>query len=76
MAVVTAASTLSQLGQGWLAIAAIALSIGWIGSPSDGALVVTSFAVGSLLGALCETVRPTRARPYAVMMAGFFAPAC
>jgi hypothetical protein len=71
--VVTAASTLTQLGQGGLAIAAVALSIERIGSPSDGALVVTSFAVGSLLGALCETVRPSRARPQAVMMAGFLA---
>jgi hypothetical protein len=73
LAVVTAASTLTQLGQGGLAIAAVALSIERIGSPGDGALVVTSFAVGSLLGALCETVRPTRARPQAVMMAGFLA---
>ncbi|MDQ0862859.1 MFS transporter [Arthrobacter globiformis] len=73
LAVVTAASTLTQLGQGGLAIAAVALSIERIGSPSDGALVVTSFAVGSLLGALFETVRPSRARPQAVMMAGFLA---
>ena len=73
LAVVTAASTLTQLGQGGLAIAAVALSIERIGSPSEGALVVTSFAVGSLLGALWETVRPSRARPHAVMMAGFLA---
>jgi MFS family permease len=72
LAVVTAASTLSQLGQGGLAIAAVALSIDRIGSPSDGALVVTAFAVGSLLGALYETARPTSARPHAVMMVGFF----
>jgi len=71
LAVVTAASTLSQLGQGGLAIAAVALSMDRIGSPSEGALVVTAFAVGSLLGALYETARPTSARPHVVMMAGF-----
>jgi hypothetical protein len=73
LAVVTASSTLTQLGQGGLAIAAVALSIERIGSPSEGAAVVTSFAVGSLLGALYETARPTRRRPQSVMMAGFLA---
>ncbi|MEN8584336.1 hypothetical protein ABFP37_16700 [Burkholderia sp. RS01] len=34
---------------------------------------MTAFAVGSLLGALCETARPTRARRHAVMMLGFLA---
>ena len=73
LAVVTASSTLTQLGQGGLAIAAVALSIERIGSPSDGAAVVTSFAIGSLLGALYETARPTRRRPQSAMMAGFLA---
>jgi MFS family permease len=73
LAVVTAASTLTQLGQGGLAIAAVALSIDRVGSPSEGAMVVTAFAVGSLFGALLETIRPTRARPHAIMMAGFLA---
>ncbi|MFD1210571.1 MFS transporter [Arthrobacter sp. GCM10027362] len=73
LAVVTASSTLTQLGQGGLAVAAVALSIERIGSPSEGAAVMTSFAIGSLLGALCETARPTRHRPQYVMMAGFFA---
>jgi hypothetical protein len=72
-AVMTAASTLTQFGQGGLAIAAVALSIERIGSPRDGATVVTAFAIGSLLGAVLETARPTRSRPHAVMMAGFFA---
>jgi hypothetical protein len=72
LAVVTAASTLSQLGQGGLAIAAVALSIDRIGSPGEGAVVVTAFAVGSLVGALSETFRPTRGRPHKVMMMGFF----
>ncbi|MCU1517321.1 MAG: hypothetical protein JWQ75_2042 [Pseudarthrobacter sp.] len=73
LAVVTGASTLSQLGQGGLAVAAVALSIERSGSPGQGALLVTAFAVGSLLGALCETIRPTRARPHTVMMLGFLA---
>ncbi|MFP3463786.1 hypothetical protein R5O87_23355 [Arthrobacter globiformis] len=73
LAVMTAASTLTQFGQGGLAIAAVALSIDRSGSPRDGATVVTAFAIGSLLGALMETARPTRSRPHAVMMAGFFA---
>jgi hypothetical protein len=71
LAVVTGASTLSQLGQGGLAVAAVALSIERIGTPGEGALLVTAFAVGSLIGALYETIRPTRARPHAVMMLGF-----
>ncbi|MDQ0675291.1 hypothetical protein QFZ36_002852 [Pseudarthrobacter siccitolerans] len=73
LAVVTGASTLSQLGQGGLAVAAVALSIERIGTPGEGALLVTAFAVGSLIGALYETIRPTRARPHAVMMLGFLA---
>lgn len=73
LAVVTASSTLTQLGQGGLAIAAVALSIERAGSVSEGATVVTCFAIGSLVGALFETVRPTRQRPQFVMMAGFLA---
>lgn len=71
LAVVTLASTLTQVGQGGLAIAAVGLSIDRVGSPAQGATVVTAFAVGSLLGAVLETARPSRARPEAVMMTGF-----
>ena len=73
LAVVTGSSTLTQLGQGGLAIAAVALSIERAGSPTEGAAVVTSFAIGSLCGALFETARPTRRRPQFVMTAGFLA---
>ena len=73
LAVVTVSSTLTQLGQGGLAVAAIALSMERVGSPGQGALLVTAFAVGSLLGALVETARPTRARPHVVMGLGFLA---
>ena len=58
LAVVTASSTLTQIGQGGLAIAAVALSIERIGSPSEGAAVVTSFAVGSLVGAMMKQSGP------------------
>lgn len=73
LAVVTASSTFTQLGQGGLAIAAVALSIERAGSPGEGAAVVTAFAVGSLLGALVETARPARGRPHVVMAVGFLA---
>lgn len=73
LAVVTVSSTFTQLGQGGLAIAAVALSIERMGTPGEGAAVVTAFAVGSLLGAVLETARPARGRPHLVMMAGFLA---
>jgi hypothetical protein len=73
LAVVTVSSSLTQLGQGGLAVAAVALSIDRIGSPADAALLVTAFAAGSLLGAVVETARPTRARPHVVMGVGFLA---
>lgn len=71
LAVMTGASTLSQVGQGGLAVATVALSIERVGSAGAGAMLVTAFAFGSLLGALSETIRPTRSRPYAVMMVGY-----
>jgi hypothetical protein len=73
LAVVTVSSSLTQLGQGGLAVAAVSLSIDRIGSPADAALLVTAFAAGSLLGAVVETARPTRARPHVVMGVGFLA---
>lgn len=73
LTVVTGASTLSQIGQGGLAVATVALSIERIGSPGGGALMVTAFAFGSLLGGLSETIRPSRAHPHAVMMLGYLA---
>ncbi|WP_159698968.1 MFS transporter [Arthrobacter sp. 18067] len=71
LAVLTAASTLSQVGQGGLAVAAIAFSLERVGSPDQAAFVVTAFAVGALAGSLYETLRPTRSRPQKVMMLGF-----
>jgi MFS family permease len=73
LAVVTASSTLTQVGQGGLAIAVVTLSVERAGSPREGAGLITAFAVGSLLGALWETVRPSRNRPHRTMTAGFIA---
>lgn len=73
IALVTASGALSQFGAGGLAIAAVALSIERVGSPDEGAVVVSSFAVGGLLGALLVTVRPGRMRPELSMGLGFAA---
>ena len=73
LAIVTASSTLTQVGQGGLAIAVVALSVERLGSPREGAGLITAFAVGSLLGALVETARPSHSRPHRTMTAGFIA---
>lgn len=73
IALVTASGTLSQLGAGGLAIAAVALAVERVGSPDQGAVVVSAFAIGGLLGALLVTVRPSRMRPELSMGLGFAA---
>lgn len=73
IAVITAAGTLSQFGAGGLAIAAIALTTARLGSPDQGALIVTAFAVGGLIGALAISVRTVRLRPELTMGLGFIA---
>jgi MFS family permease len=73
IAVVTAAGTLSQFGAGGLTIAAIALTTARLGSPDQGALIVTAFAVGGLIGALAISVRTVRLRPELTMGLGFIA---
>ncbi|MFJ4171538.1 MFS transporter [Paenarthrobacter sp. NPDC089714] len=73
LAVVTLSSTLTQVGQGGLAIALVALSVDRSGSPQEGAGLVTAFTLGSLAGALVETIRPSRAKPHRTMAAGFVA---
>lgn len=72
LAIVTLSSTLTQLGQGGLAIAAVALSIERAGSEGQAAVIVTAFAVGALIGSVLMTVRRWTARPPEwVMAAGF-----
>ncbi|NNC13710.1 MFS transporter [Planctomonas sp. JC2975] len=69
LAAVTASGTLNQLGQGALPIAAIGVAMATTQHESDAAWIVTSFAIGALLGSLAVTVRPIRRIPAAVVMA-------
>ncbi|GAA2044394.1 MFS transporter [Agromyces tropicus] len=73
LAVITASGTLSQFGSGGLAIAAVALSVARTGDAGEGAVIVTAFAIGGLLGALWNSRRPPRRSPEWVMGWGFAA---
>lgn len=73
IAVVTSSGTLSQLGSGGLAVAAVVLATERAGSPDQGAVIVSAFAVGGLLSALVIAVRPMRMRPEWAMGSGFAA---
>ena len=73
LALITASGTLSQFGSGGLAIAAVALSVQRGGGAGEGALILTAFAVGGLLGALWNSAHPTRHRPELTMGVGFAA---
>ena len=73
LAIITASGTLSQFGAGGLAIAAVALAIARNGDAAEGAIIVTAFAVGGLLGALWNSAHPSRLRPELEMGLGFAA---
>ncbi len=73
LAVVTASGTLSQFGNGGLAIAAVALSLERVGTPDTGAVIVSAFAIGGLIGALAIAARQGDTRPELVMGFGFAA---
>ncbi|MGO4690498.1 MFS transporter [Glaciibacter sp. 2TAF33] len=73
LALVTASGTLSQLGNGGLAISAVALSLERAGSPDAGAVIVSAAAIGGLLGALAIAARQGRMPPERVMGLGFAA---
>jgi hypothetical protein len=73
LVVITTSGTVSQLGSGGLAIAAVALSVERTGDAGAGAVIVTAFAVGGLLGALWGSARQTDRRPEVVMGVGFAA---
>jgi MFS family permease len=73
IAVVTASGALSQLGQGALPIAAVGIALSTTRREGDAAWIVTSFAVGALLGSLAVTAWPIRRIPAALVMAGTFA---
>lgn len=68
---VTTSGTLSQLGGGALAIAAVVLAVERAGDPDGGALIVAAFAIGGLLGALATAARPGRLPPHVSMGVGF-----
>ena len=73
LAIVTTSGTLSQFGAGGLSIAAVALAVHRNGEASEGAIIVTSFAIGGLLGALWNSASPVRRPPEVVMGLGFAA---
>lgn len=74
IAVVTASGTLSQLGGGAGTIVAVSIAIERAGGPDQGAVIVTAFSIGGLLGAVVATARRwTRLAPEHVMGAGFAA---
>jgi MFS family permease len=73
IAVVTASGTLSQLGGGALAVAAVVLATERAGTPDQGAIIVSAFAVGGLVSALVIAVRPMRMRAEWAMGTGFAA---
>lgn len=68
---VTASGTLSQLGGGALPIAAVVIALERVGDADDGALIVSAFAIGGLVGALATAARPGRMRPELSMGLGF-----
>ncbi|WP_448003561.1 MFS transporter [Agromyces bauzanensis] len=71
IAVITASGTVSQFGAGALGVAAVALTTTRLGSPDEGALIVTAFAVGGLIGAFLISVRAVRLAPEVTMGVGF-----
>ncbi|BDZ65593.1 MFS transporter [Agromyces mangrovi Wang et al. 2018] len=73
LAVVTASGTLSQFGGGALAIAVVALSIERANDPDGGAVIVSAFAVGALVGSLWISWRPDTRSPEFSMGTGFAA---
>jgi MFS family permease len=73
IAVVTASGTLSQLGGGALAVAAVVLATERAGTPDQGAIIVSAFAIGGLISGLVIAVRPMHMRAEWAMGTGFAA---
>lgn len=61
----------AAIANGALPIAAVGLSLERSGDPHDAALLVTSYAVGGLAGAVWSAIRPPRLAPALVMGGGF-----
>jgi hypothetical protein len=71
LAIVTTSGTISQLGGGALSIAAVVVALERAGDAESGAIIVSAFAIGGLLGALATAARPGRLRPELSMGLGF-----
>ncbi len=71
LAVVTLSGTLVELGRGIMPIAAIGIALATTGDASTSAVIVAAFAVGALLGAALEPLRPQWLSPQATMGVGF-----
>jgi len=69
IAVVTASSTATQLGQGALGVVAVALALDRTGDAADGALLVGGFAIGGVIGAVAANALASRARRAPLVMA-------
>lgn len=73
MLVITSGAV-TQLGQGALPVTAVLLALDRAGSAGDGALIMSIFAMGGLLGAVATAARPAgRTRPEVTMIFGFVA---
>ncbi|WAC67201.1 hypothetical protein OVA14_05515 [Agrococcus sp. SL85] len=73
LAVVTTSGALAELGRGILPIAALSLALRELGDAAASAAIVTAFAIGALIGAAVEPIRPRRLTPQATMAIGFAA---
>ncbi|MEV7528418.1 hypothetical protein [Agrococcus sediminis] len=71
LAVVTASGTLAELGRGIMPIAALGIALAATGDASLSALIVAAFAVGALLGAALEPLRPPVLSAHATMGIGY-----
>lgn len=62
---------LAELGRGAMPIAAVGIALAATGDASMSAVIVASFAVGALIGALIETARSSPKYPERTMLTGF-----
>ncbi|HEY8588606.1 MAG TPA: MFS transporter [Naasia sp.] len=72
LALTTLSSTLTQVGAGAFPIAAVGLALERAGSATGAGWVLTSFAVGGLVGSLLVAWRPIRRWDPTVVMLGAF----
>lgn len=73
LAVVTLSGTMAEFGRGIMPIAAIGIALAATGDASQSALIVAAFAVGALIGAVLEPMRPHWFSMQSTMGIGFAA---